>query len=355
MDHQSAIPVNRKLYIDIAKIIAICLVLFNHTGSDGYALFTARITSWVYFPMLFNAIFTKIAIPLFLMASGALLLGKEESYQDLLCKRFLKYLIVLVAASAISYFYGCFWYEPQALSAKFFWTALYCSYLTVSYWYLYSYLAFILMLPLLRKLAKAMTGQEYRWMFLLNGFIQCLSIFDFLIWKGENSHNSSFSFFITSFFVFYPLMGYYIDQRLKESDFTVKKLLTLSVISAIAIIICCLMTHYRYTITGDWDETFYNTLIFLPAITIFYGSKYLFLRWEPGTLLKKGIATVGQLTFGIYLINHICLLETYPIFTFLRPYLHTLPACWVWVFCAFLVGGCVTFFVKKIPGVRKFL
>lgn len=158
MKHDTAIPASRRVYIDFLKVIAIYLVLFNHTGVSGFVLFTVRQGTKMYFPLMFNAILIKIAVPLFFMASGALLLGKEESYGDLLRKRFLRFLVVLVVASLISYLYTCLRQGSQALSAAYFWTMLYTHNLAGSYWYLYAYLAYILMLPLLRKLAKAMTA-----------------------------------------------------------------------------------------------------------------------------------------------------------------------------------------------------
>ncbi len=36
---------NRKIYIDFLKIIAVYMVLFNHTGTDGFVLFTIARTS----------------------------------------------------------------------------------------------------------------------------------------------------------------------------------------------------------------------------------------------------------------------------------------------------------------------
>lgn len=359
MRHDAAIPANRRVYIDFLKVIAIYLVLFNHTGVSGFVLFTVKQGTKMYFPLMFNAILIKIAVPLFFMASGALLLGKEESYRDLLCKRFLRYLVVLIVASLIWYLYTCLRHGVQTVSVGYFLTTLYTSRLAGSYWYLYAYLAYILMLPFLRKLAKAMTAREYQWMFLMYGIISSLQILEFLVWKGEKSHNGDFSFFITGIYVFYPLMGYYIDQCMKDSAFTVKRLLYMVALSAAAIVICCLMTHYRCTLTGSWDEdncqTFFNTLIFLPSVTAYYGAKLLFMRHPPRERLKKIIVVASGTTFGIYSINHIYLLETYPVFMRLCPYLRTLPACWVWTLCACLLGGCVTFLVKKVPGVRKFI
>lgn len=335
------------------------MVLFNHTGTNGFVLFTISHGSTLYPLYLFNAIFIKIAVPLFFMTSGALLLGKEESYKDLLTKRFLKYVICLFAGSAVAYLYTCLRVSSQAMSIAHFFKRLYTSNLSGAYWYLYAYLAYILMLPLLRKLAKAMTDKEYIWMFLLFGLIQSLSIVEFLLWKGTASHNSNFSLFITTSYIFYPLMGYYIDQRLKREQFNRKNLLFLTLASVAAVIVCCLMTEYRCTLIDEWKEsscqTFFMVLIFLPTITVYYAAKMWFLNHSISDRVSNIITTAGGTTFGIYLIEQICRNETKPIFDWLNPYIHTLPACWIWILAACVGGGILVFLLKKIPGIKKLI
>lgn len=38
MKHDTAIPASRRVYIDFLKVIAIYMVLFNHTGVSGFVL-----------------------------------------------------------------------------------------------------------------------------------------------------------------------------------------------------------------------------------------------------------------------------------------------------------------------------
>ena len=73
----------RTVYLDFIRILAIYMVLFNHTRTSGFVLFTVRRGSFFYPFYLFNAILIKSAVPLFFMVSGALLLGKEESYSQI--------------------------------------------------------------------------------------------------------------------------------------------------------------------------------------------------------------------------------------------------------------------------------
>lgn len=350
---------NRKVYIDFLKTIAIYMVLFNHTKTDGYVLFTVARSSRLYPLYLFNAIFIKIAVPLFFMMSGALLLGREESYRDLLTKRFFKYMVILLVGSAIAYIYDCLRINPQELSLIQFIEKVYTTNISVAYWYLYAYLAYILLIPLIRKMAKFMTSAEYKWMLLMLGLIRCFSIIDFLIWKGKKTYNSSFYFFITTNYVFYPLMGYYIDQRMKKEEFTKKKALILIAASIIAITVSCIMTHYKSTLYDEWTEgscqTFFNTLIFLPTIAVYYLVKMWFMNHNLSNRVCNTITTIGGTTFGIYLIEQICRNETKFIFNWLKPYIHTLPACWIWILFACMVGSISTLLIKQIPGIKNYI
>ena len=58
-----------------------------------------------HFLYLTNSILIKCGVPLFFMISGALLLNREEPLVIVL-KRFIKYLCVLIVASAVTYIWS---------------------------------------------------------------------------------------------------------------------------------------------------------------------------------------------------------------------------------------------------------
>jgi surface polysaccharide O-acyltransferase-like enzyme len=79
---------NRLIHLDLLRLIAIFLVIFNHTGERGYILFISKMGSPISLLYMAASVFCKIAVPLFFMISGALLLKKEESLKQLfLCER----------------------------------------------------------------------------------------------------------------------------------------------------------------------------------------------------------------------------------------------------------------------------
>ena len=349
----------RLVHLDVLRIIAIYMVLFNHTGTKGFVLFTVSRES-AFFPFyLCNAIFIKIAVPLFFMVSGALLLRKEES----LCKvtgRFVRFLIILIVASAIAYFYKYFRLQAvDHISLVDFFTLLYKEPLSDGLWFLYAYLGYLLVLPFLRAIAQNMEKKMFIWLLAVTGLFSFLQIVEWILWRGAVFRYSYFTAFITSFYVLYPLMGYYIENRMPESRYNRKTLAVLLLASCIAIIVCAYMTCWRCSSIGEWEEescqTFFSTFIYIPAGTVYYVTKYFFITHDLRNRTKRIISIIGNATFGLYLIEQICRRETVFIYSCLKPYIHSLPACWVWILAACMMGIIITIIIKKAPFIGKYI
>ena len=148
-DHKSK---NTIVHIEFLRILAIFLVLFNHTGTNGFFLFADELDS-PFFPFyIFLSIADKIAVPIFFMIAGALLLGKEESIRDVYTKRVFRYIVILVVVSFL-YWLWQFHYNISVAALRVFWKKLYSHHMSTQLWYLYSYIGLLIMLPLLRRLA----------------------------------------------------------------------------------------------------------------------------------------------------------------------------------------------------------
>ena len=106
----------------------------------------------------------------------------------------------------------------------------------------------------------------------------------------------------------------------------------------------------RVIITDKWDssssQAFFNTLIFIPAITVYYGVKLLFLKYPPQGKTDTLIRTLGGTTFGLFLIEQVCRRETKGLLSVLRPYTGTFPACCIWILSACLLGMGLTYLAK---------
>ena len=74
----------RLVWIDLLKIISIFFVVLLHTSAFGVYQGVAANGWWV---ANFYDSLARISVPLFVMASGALLLEKQESYRVFFSKR----------------------------------------------------------------------------------------------------------------------------------------------------------------------------------------------------------------------------------------------------------------------------
>ena len=94
----------KRLDYELMRILAIFLVVFNHTDTRGFFLYQVPGCSGLNAVLsLLLATICKIAVPLFFMISGGLLLHRQESLKDLFRKRIVRMGIVLVLFSGILY------------------------------------------------------------------------------------------------------------------------------------------------------------------------------------------------------------------------------------------------------------
>ena len=216
-------PKAKKLHIEFLRALCIWLVMFTHTSTAGFSLFINRPASFFYPLYLAVPFWVKTAVPIFFMISGALLLGKEEPVSKIWKKRIWRFLQVIFVFSFINYVW---FYHNLPLSipghiAKFF-TMLYTSDLATAYYFLYIYSSFLLMLPVWRKLVKAMDENLYLYLIGLNlFFVGLVPVISFLIFKGSAEMNYFLNpLLAVSEPTFYFLMGYWIENVLPESWLT---------------------------------------------------------------------------------------------------------------------------------------
>lgn len=144
---------NKKEHIELLRLFAMFFVIFNHT--EAFSAFTAYdIKSKHYWLALGLSIFCKMAVPVFFMISGALLLGRDENLTTLFKKRIAKFTIITVLTTVAYVFYKFVRYG-EVHSIRDFLVYLYTGKdLSAHLWFLYAYIAFLLSLPILRAVVK---------------------------------------------------------------------------------------------------------------------------------------------------------------------------------------------------------
>ncbi|MCR4772076.1 MAG: acyltransferase family protein [Oscillospiraceae bacterium] len=352
----------KKLHIEVMRVAACFFVIFNHTGDNGYFLFSIfppeSVQYWLYG---FVSVFCKFSVPLFFAISGALLLPKEEGFKKVYSKRVLRMAIILVV---ISVFYYCFnnGFNFTAMTCGAFLSELYGSTLDYHLWYLYAFISFLIALPLLRPMAINFKNVHFLYMAACSLFFSgVLPVAEYFLWKGNRTLNGNLRMeWITSSVVIYPLIGYYIENRMDVRRAR-KKLIYLWLVNIVTIAITCVATYYRARVTQVCDEyssqVFYNSFVLINMITVYITAKCLCCPAE--TRVAKAIRLVGSCTFGIYL-GHVAVLKIllrHGVLDFLRKDMgiNYMAACLIFCLIIMCIGFVLTWIAKKIPLLNKLL
>ena len=344
----------RIVYLDMIRIIAAYLVIFTHTGDNGSKLYVygdyGVIQNTLYMAM---DVFRTINVPLFFMVSGALLLGKTETYSQLFKKHILKYTAVI---TVFSYLYYTVYplADNNWLDIRGYLKGIYSGNVIGLFWFLYAYLGFLLILPFIRKMIQSMSDIDYKYILitgiLFKGIFAVVGGLVFCTGFGVSCTFATDS-------IFYPIMGYYLAKVIE--DRTDKKLLTSGAVLSFFNIICAvLMTYWDMNKNGEYSENYLFSFTVIPALYMFYLLKCIGRKLEKSQFVCKIINCLGNCSFGVYLFGlFIQVVMVKPVYRKIFACLPNFPllACLVYVAVVVLVAVVITYILKKIPGVRTLL
>lgn len=353
----------KKVYYEWIRLIACFFVIFNHL--KGYVLFMNASGIKQTFYMVISVI-TKINVPLFFMVSGALLLDKKEEIVTVLRKRISRIGLVILLFE-LGIYTECWLYasargRDYEFTVKRFLYGVFERSLdeTGAYWYLYAYLGFLFLLPLMQKLAKQMKQSDFCTLFTLHFvLLSLLPVCDLLLRRsGYDGISVTEEFSVplaTTAALFYPLTGYYIDRKIDIRKVSGRRWAGLLAAAFVGIGISCLCVYAN----GVAGEAYLTLFDYLLAAVAFLLIKYVVAVRFPALSLGRTAETVcfmGSLTFGIYLLDHYFKLVLYNGFeTFAERFLPSLFASFGWCAVSMFLGGSVTWILKKLPLFRKIL
>ena len=202
----------RKYYIDILKIVAIIMVLYNHRGGYYWGPNVDSPITFLTVVKLMLGLLCKAGAPLFLVASGILLLNKEEKIGYILKHRVSRICAVMIILAIINT------YKDVSLYGFY-----KCLFLDLN-WYLYAYLLFLLMLPFLRKLVKCDDNTMLLFIFVVGAFyaVSGQAIVTNINPLAGLTNNAQSIFYYNGthggWNIIYPLSGYFIYKLLQKEN-----------------------------------------------------------------------------------------------------------------------------------------
>lgn len=341
------------IHVEFLRIIAIWLVMFNHTVSKGFYLFIKRKTTGLYWIYLSFSIIDRIAVPLFFMFSGALLLGKKESLKDVCIKRIFKFVIVLFASSFGYYLYD--WkYNGHQFDLSKFVKLLYCNKVSTQLWYLYSFIGVMIMLPMLRRLVDSLHNSEYIYWLICHFILTyVIPISEWMLTNGEYSLSEWFkSALVVENNIFYFVMGYYIE-RVVDIERVNKKEITIGIISAIAciVILCFAITHIidiKGVKGNEYKELLGIEFVAIPTLVVYICAKKFFITKSMSERVKRILQVMGSLTFSVFLLERVLREQTEFVYKKSAPIIGSFVASALWITVAWIIGFIVAFIIRKL-------
>ena len=345
----------KRLDFEALRLLAIFGVVFNHTQDRGFTLYQLENCSPInYNGSLLLGILCKVAVPLFFLVSGGLLLHREEPIRVVLKKRVLRMLTVLVLFSGILYLFWTHWGYVEQPGLRDFLTRLWSSGVSIPYWYLYAYLGLLLMLPLLRPMVRAMSNMTFLYLAGLHVVLYCV-LSPIALALGLGTMHPDLLAVLAEPYLFYFLMGYYLAHRFDWSLVKKRHLLGLWVLAAAAVLGMLLLARQGMARWGSVSFDYLRSLMVLPVVAIYATVHLCFANHTPPNWFKRLLTELGGCVFGTYLLEGILRHYLGFVFEALEPRIHVLPACLVWVLAVTVSGLAITWVLKRVPGLKKLL
>lgn len=335
----------KKIYIEFLRIISSFFVILNHIN-DTAVLYIPFSKTW--FCGLVLVFISKIAVPIFLMISGSLLLKKQDSFQKYISRIIRLCFLILV----FSILYYLLLVQPEQYSIKDFVYRLFNG-ITNAYWYLYLYIGILLVLPLLQKIAHSFSRHEIELLIFvtlfIGGIMPMVETFTGLTIKSD-FYEGIFSPYLGMFFV-----GYYIDKYI----FISKKILNISLIIFIILILGQVyFTSYFYGIDQHnymlLDNRVFITIT-ICSICIYIIVKKIFMTIKIPKSICKIICNFGSLSLGIYLFSDLIIYKTYWIFWKYAQNKNAGLCFLIYALLIFCLGCLSTAIIKKIPFIKNYI
>ena len=353
---------SRLYYLDVLRIFAIfCVVLVHVSGAFFY---DAPVSSTRFLSMCLYDEFAHIAVPIFVMISGALFL--DPSRDITYGKIFKKYLPRLGVAFAVwsaayaAYNVGAVSGYPSMAEWLF---ELLCDFIRgpFHFWFLPMIAGLYLVTPLLRSFT---SDRGLRRAFLALGLAFAI------VWPcvvnllelsgGGGSHelalalqnmlnDANFTFALK--YSFYFVLGYHLKERV------CRRPVTTLLVGFLALFAGGLLVFYQSGLDGKANALFLNNFslfVFMGSVGFFEFGAGMLGSWRPSDATARVVRWLSDRVFGIYLV-HIFVLDAIASLGLTAMSFNSFLAIPVTVVAVFGVSLAVSAIIRAIPRVGRWL
>lgn len=351
----------RVLWLDLLRISAIVLVLFVHAAAQ--TIHNTPLNSTRFYALVIYDDLAHIAVPLFVMISGCMLLDPKRQFdtRKFYSKNIFRIVVAFLFWTSVNLVYDAarYYFEHDGFSGfsvenmfkGFFVGKIYM-------WYLFMIFGLYIITPLVRCITKEMKNAKYFLAVfsvfgcLIPTLVEFGKVFDITALKWLDAMRGNMRFYFALGYTGYYVMGYvlYRCKISKRTEYLLYAMsLLLSVASVIGTIKISQMNGKDYT--GLYGYPMLNIVINSAAVFVFFKnrvSRFNLQRFE------KAIVTLSGCTFGIYL-THMYAIDFLEDIGFTNRLFHALFSVPVLVLCAFLLSLALTYIIKHIPVLNRYV
>lgn len=292
----------RKAWLDYLRVFAILAVITGHVIVDFYGRFgEVGQTEW----WLSNILGTvaRSAVPVFVMASGALLLGRHYTLEEFYRKRAVRLIPPIIFWNLV--YLGIYVLDGMD-TRTLLWTLkaliIVNGYVAPHLWYLSMFACLTMFVPFINKfiLGEQPTGRELA---VLLGLTFPFFLLNTVASVADNVYHLSMEWFkVFPWFMVYFIAGYYIDNHSDKIPLS-NGLIAGTLVALVAV--GAGLNYYAVSSLGIMKNYFITTergpLLFLISLLIFLLAKNLSVRLDA----NKVIRALAEASFGMYLIHEI--------------------------------------------------
>ena len=343
----------KKVYLEILRVIACLLVVLIHTAAKYEGVdFINTSDFWI---GSFFCEITRIAVPLFVMISGSLLLDKNYNYsKSKLIKHIKRFVIFFlfwsIIYSTVHKLLIQVFMHHEAFSIKDYIFAILEGHYHL--WFIYMIIGVYLLLPLLRLWVKEKNIKYIRYFILLSLIFNCILPHLINIGKIYNENFNSFQNIVDDInlkyvcgFTTYFILGWYFN------NYDVKHKKTLYFLGILSIFILIIERGIITTTTNNYYNEYKNLM---PTILIYSSAVFVYIKekFKDTNKENKIIKKISENSLGIYAI-HPLMLTIFSKILFDKVRVNAFINIGVLYSIALSFSFIITSILKKIPILKK--
>lgn len=339
----------RIIYLDVARICAMFSVVILHVAAEGWYGFDIHSKEWAVYNAYYG--FTRWGVPVFLMISGALFLGREKEITiNSIFGKYIKRLVIAYVFWAIVYACKDVFIVGEVSFGSFLKTVVEGHY---HMWYIPLIIGIYLLLPVLKELTKNDVVMYYLLLLLLFfyfvvptiGLIPQLSglyrIFDRILFSAFGGYGAYF------------LLGYFLNKvELKK---TIRYLIyLLGLLGAVATALTTMIvSRQNGALYIDVNSGFMVNVLFT-SVAIFVFAKYMCTDGRIHGSTCTVLAGLSESMFGVYLV-HVLVLELLEQIGISALKYESLWTVLIISFAVWLISLFVVLGIRQIPLLKKYI